>query len=157
MERRSEKRSPRRSRESWESGLGILFLGDHGLGRSGQMNGDPAGEFGGQGTGQVFVAESVLIVEVLYELEGQLLLLPLAEAALSPFREIDGVNGLIFKMFLEDGLDLRQRAEPLDEGFGVVALLKALVKLFADGVGETGDFSFTGHRDYRGWIGGFVD
>src|SRR5712691_10468088 len=60
MERRSEKRSPRRSRESWESGLGILFLGDHGLGRSGQMNGDPAGEFGGQGTGQVFVAEGIL-------------------------------------------------------------------------------------------------
>ena len=126
------------------SGLGILFLGDHGLGRSGQMNRDPAGEFGGQGTGQVFVAESILIVEVLDELEGELLLLPLAEAALPPFGEIDGVNGLIFKVLFENGLDLRHRAEPLDEGFGVMAVLKALVKLFAEGVGETSDFSFAG-------------
>src|SRR5437867_5310181 len=124
------------------SGFRIFFLGDHGLGRSGQMNGDPAGEFGGQGTGQVFVAESMLVVEVLDELEGELLLLPLAEAALPPFGEIDGVNGLIFKVFLEDGLDLGHGAEPLDEGFGVMAILKALVNLFTDGVGETSDFSF---------------
>ena len=40
-------------------GLRILFLGDHGLGRGGQMNGTQRGEFVGQGTGQVFVAEGV--------------------------------------------------------------------------------------------------
>jgi len=119
------------------------------------MNGDPAGEFGGQGTGQVFVAEGILVVEVLDLREGELLLLPLAEAALPPFGEVDGVNRVIFKVSLEDGLDPRQRGEPLDEGSGVVAILKALVKLFGMQLWKASDFSFACH--HKGWIGGFVD
>jgi len=36
-------------------------------------------------------------------------------------------------------------AEPIDEGFSDMAILKALVKLFADGVGEASDFSVASH------------
>ena len=90
------------------------------------------------------MAESILVIEVLDKPEGELLLLPLAEAALSPFGEIDGVDGLIFEMLLEDGLDLWHRAEPFDERFGVMPILKPLVKLFAEGVGKASDFSFSG-------------
>jgi len=60
------------------------------------------------------VAESILIVEVLDELECELLLLPLAEAALAPLGEINGVDGAALKVSLKDTLDLRHVAEPID-------------------------------------------
>ena len=74
------------------------------------------------------------IIKVLDELQGEKLLLPLAEA-------IDGVDGTALKPGLEDTLDLRHGAEPCEQGFGVVTILKAAIELFADGMGEPSYFS----------------
>jgi len=131
--------------EAKPSAFGIPFVGDQGLGGGGQMNGNPVGEFGGERTGEIFVTEGVLVSEVLYKCEGPLLLLPLAEAAFFPFGEIDGVDGVAFKVGFENGLGFRQRVEPGKEGFGLVAILEALVELFANEVRQTGDFSGSGH------------
>jgi len=117
------------------SGAGILFPADHSLGRNCEVAGEP----GGHG------ACELLIIKVFDELEGELLLLPLAEAALAPLGEINGVDGAARKVSLKDTLDLRHVAEPIDEGFSDMAILKALVKLFADGVGEASDFSVASH------------
>ena len=117
------------------SGARIPFTADHGLGRNGEVAGEPSGH----GVGEM------LIIKLPDELPRQHLLLPFAEAALAPLGEIDGVDGTAFKVGLEDTLDIWHRAEPCDQGFGVMTILKALVKLFADGIRETSDFSGASH------------
>src|SRR6266404_3270771 len=100
------------------------------------------------------MTNGILVIDVLHELERELLLLPFAEAALLPFGEVYGIDGIAFKVGLQNGLNLGQSIEPLDEGLGLLAVLKALVDLFANGVGQMSDFSVaSSHMRLIGLIG----
>ncbi len=45
------------------------------------------------------------------------------------------------ELVLEEGLDLGQGVEPGEEGVGRLVFAEAAVELFAEGEGETGDFT----------------
>jgi hypothetical protein len=45
------------------------------------------------------------------------------------------------ELVLEEGLDLRQGVEPGEEGVAGLIFAEAAVELFAEGEGETGDFT----------------
>ena len=117
------------------------------------MNGNPASKFGGEVIGQFFLAEGGVILEVVDEAEGELLVLPFLKAALAPFAEVLGADGVAVEMFIQDRLDFGERTEPVHELPGVVAVLKALIKLFADVVREPSDFAFaSGHKQVMGSV-----
>src|SRR5258706_14566636 len=103
-------------------------------------------ELSGNGTGERFVAEAVLILQVLDELEGLLADVPLAVAAIFPGGEVGGGDGVTVKLGLENGLYFREGVEPGEDRFGFVAIAQSGVELFADVVWETSDFSGASHE-----------
>ena len=74
---------------------------------------------------------------------------PVEEAAVIPFGEVLGADGDAFEVLGEDGLDFGEGVKPLQEGHAGFAVVKALVELFAEGVGETGDFTGAFHKVLR--------
>ena len=69
--------------------------------------------------------------------------LPVAVAAVLPFGEVAGSDGVAFKVFFEDSLDFREGIEPFENGLTLFAVVKTAIELFTDVVRETSDFSGT--------------
>ena len=107
------------------------------------MNGNPAGEFFVEGVGERFVAERLFAAEVVDHGESVLANLPVAVAAVFPFGEVAGSDGMVFKVFFENGFDFGEGVEPFENGFALFAVVKAAIELFTDGVRKTSDFSGT--------------
>jgi hypothetical protein len=79
--------------------------------------------------------------EKLEELGGVVLEEPVAVAALFPFGEVLFGDGAAVEFGGEDGFDFGERVEPGEDGFGGDTVVEFEVELFADGVGEAGDFA----------------
>ncbi len=71
---------------------------------------------------------------------------PFGEGAGAPFAEVLRADRPAVELAGEDLPDLGQGIEPGEEGFGRLGVGEAVVELFADGVGETGDFAGGGHE-----------
>ncbi len=125
------------------SGGGVLFGYDERVSRGGVLKGGPVGELVGERFGEGLVAKGVLVLEVLDEIKRFLADEPIAEAAIGPFSEVDGTHGASAEVFGEDGTDFGQGIEPIEDGFGLLAVVEAAVELVADLMGEAGDFSVT--------------
>ena len=69
--------------------------------------------------------------------------LPTVIAATSPLGEVARGQGASAELGSEDSADLRRGVKPVENGAGLLAIAKALVDLFADGMRETSDFSVT--------------
>jgi hypothetical protein len=87
------------------------------------------------------MAEGICVVSLLDESQSVLASDPVAIAAAAPFVEIDFVDWLRIEMFGEDGLDFGKRVEPGEQSRAFLAIEEALIELFADSVGEAGDFT----------------
>ena len=110
------------------------------------MEGEPMDELAGAGFGEGLVAEGVFILEAGEEGEGVLAEEPVAVATEAPLGEVCGGDGAAVEVGGEEGLDFGEGIEPVEEGWGQFAVVEAVVELFADGVGEAGDFAGAGHR-----------
>ena len=93
-----------------------------------------------------FVAQAVLIVEIADKFERVLPDKPIAVAAILPFGEVDRTDRPAGELGFENGTDLGQSIEPGEDGFCLVAVAKAVVKLFANFVGEASDFTGASHK-----------
>jgi hypothetical protein len=71
---------------------------------------------------------------------------PFGESALSPFGHVLFIDGATAEFLVEDFSDFRKQVEPFDEFGSLLAVAETAVEIFADRVGETGDFSVTGHN-----------
>jgi len=128
------------------AGVGVGVFGVEGTdGDGGVVEGEPAGEFVGEGAGQGVVAEGFFVVEVMCQGEGIAAGEPVAVAAVFPLGEVGRGDGLGGELGGEDGLDLGEGVEPLEEGWAWLVVEEAAVELVADGEGEAGDFSGAGH------------
>ena len=133
------------------AGFGVGVFGVEGAyGDGGVVKGEPAGEFVGEGAGQRFGAEGFFVIEVVGEGEGTVAGEPVAVAAIFPLGKVGRGEGLGGELGGEDGLDLGEGVEPLEEGSAGLAVEAAAVELVADGGGETGDFSGAGHGGKEG-------
>jgi hypothetical protein len=123
-------------------GVGVeVFGGESADGGGGVTKGEPAGEFVGEGAVKGFVAEGILVLEVTGESEGVEAGEPVAVAAAFPLGEVGRGDGLGGEVGGEDGLDLGEGVEPVEEGGAGLVVEEAAVKLVSDGEGETGDFA----------------
>ncbi len=86
------------------AGVGIVAV--EALGGGGVLEGEPAEEFIGARLGESFVAEGVVILEALDEVESLSMNLPVAIAAGAPLVEVNLVNGATIEFGGQDGLDL---------------------------------------------------
>ncbi len=66
---------------------------------------------------------------------------PLLKAAEFPFGKVLLINGPATEKPGHDGMDFGQGIEPLEEPGIRLLIEEALVELFADGLGEAGDFA----------------
>jgi hypothetical protein len=146
------------------AGFGVGVFGVEGAdGDGGVVEGEPAGEFVGEGAGQRVVAEGFFVFEVMGQGEGVVAGEPVAVAAVFPLGEVGRGEGLGGELGGEDGLDLGEGIEPVEEGGAGLVVEEAAVELVANGGGEAGDFSGASHgvKGVRGlvdwWIGGLVD
>jgi len=127
-------------------GVGVEVFGRQGAeGDGGVVKGEPAGEFVGEEAGQRFVAEGFFVFEVMRQGQGIVAGEPVPVAAVFPLGEVGRGEGLGGELGGEDGLDLGQGVEPVEEGWAGLVVEKAAVELVSDGEGETGDFSGAGH------------
>ena len=81
-------------------------------------------------------------------LAGLAVLEPVLEAALTPFGEVDVVDGLAVEEVGEDRADLWEVVEPREDALGGLAVGQALVEFLADLVREPSSFSGSSH-DFR--------
>jgi len=82
--------------------------------------------------------------------------LPFEVAALAPGGEVLFADGEAVEGVFEDGEDFGLGVEPVEQGRAGFAVLQAEVELFAEVVGEGGDFAVAGAvgvRDRLEWIG----
>ena len=101
-------------------------------------------ELVGERTFDGLLTKAVLVLETFGKIEDVLVDLPVAVAAVFPFREVLWVEGAPVELGGENGADLGERVEPFEDGFGLLAVLQTTIELLAEGVRETGDFSGTG-------------
>jgi hypothetical protein len=78
--------------------------------------------------------------------ESFLLVEPIAVTAFTVLREILLQDGHAAELGGQDGLDLRQGIEPLDQWLGLFGIAHSDIELLPDLVGESCDFSSGGHR-----------
>jgi len=124
----------------------VRVFGGEGLdGDGGVVKGEPAGELVGEGAGQGVVAEGFFVVEVAGQGEGIAAGEPVGVAAVFPLGEVGWGDGLGGEVGDEDGEDLGEGVEPLEEGRAWLVVEEAAVELVADGDGEAGDFSGARH------------
>jgi hypothetical protein len=129
--------------------LGVC--GGEGLdGDGGVVEGEPVGEFVGEEAGQGVVAEGFFVVEVTGQCEGVAAGEPVRVAAVFPLGEVGGGDGLGGEIGGEDGADLREGVEPIEEGWAWFVVEEAAVELVADGEWEAGDFSGASHGGQEG-------
>jgi len=119
----------------------VLLVGDEGFGGGGVMEGDPMSELGADGIAQGLVAEGVLVIELLNEIESVLADEPVVVTAVAPVGQIDLVERAPVEVGGEDGLDFRDGVEPIEDGVGLFAVAEAAIELLTDVVREAGDFS----------------
>ena len=99
------------------AGFGVGVFGVEGAdGDGGVVEGEPAGEFVGEGAGQRVVAEGFLVLEVMREGEGVVAGEPVAVAAIFPLGKVGRGEGS--ELGGEDGLDLGEGVEPARGGMG---------------------------------------
>jgi len=123
-------------------GVGVEVFGGEGAdGGRGVTQGEPAGELVGERTGEGFVAEGVWVLEFTGEGEGVEAGEPVAVPAGFPMGEVGWGDGLGGEVGGEDGLDLGERVEPVEEGGAGLVVEEAAVELVADGKGEPGDLA----------------
>ena len=122
---------------------------------AGDEGGVAAAEDGGEGVGKVFLPTLVDLGALAFDVLGVeedfggefLAELPFGEAALAPVAEVLPADGAALELVLEEGLDLGEGVEPGEEGVAGLVVAEAAVELFAEGEGETGDFTgASGHN-----------
>ena len=122
---------------------------------AGDEGGVTAAEDGGEGVGKVFLPTLVDLGALAFDVLGVeedfggefLAELPFGEAALAPVAEVLPADGAALELVLEESLDLGQGVEPGEEGVAGLVVAEAAVELFAEGEGETGDFTgASGHN-----------
>jgi len=129
----------------------VEFRGQKGLGCGGVLDGDPVGEFIIEWTGEGFIPEGVLVLEIGDHSEGVVTDLPVAKTALVPFGEICRDDSVAIEVSFKDRSDFGQGVEPLEEGFTLFTVLNTAIELFTDFVRETSDFSGAGHKLGEVW------
>ncbi len=103
----------------------MVFGGDEVLGGGGVIEGGPLGELGREGSGEGLVRDGLVVFEVAGEVEDVLADEPVAIPALSPFGEVDWVNGAVVEFLGEDGTDFGLGMEPFEESVGLLAILES--------------------------------
>jgi hypothetical protein len=123
-------------------GGGVEVLGGEGADGGGSVaQGEPAGELVGEGTGEGFVAEGEGVLEVTGEGKGVEAGEPVAVAAGFPMGEVGRGDGLGVEVGGQDGLDLGEGVEPVEEGGAGLVVEEAAVELVTDGEREPGDLA----------------
>jgi len=123
-------------------GVGVEVFGGEGAdGGGGVTKREPTGEFVGERSGEGIVAEGVWVLEFTGEGKGVEAGEPVAVPAGFPMGEVGWGDGLGGEVGGEDGLDLGERVEPVEEGGAGFVVEDAAVELVADGKGEPGDFA----------------
>lgn len=130
----------------FDDGVGLSGKGSS---EGGVLEGRPAGEFFGEGTGEGGVAEILFVLEAAGDFEGVLANEPVAEASATPVGKVLFGDWAAGEFGGEDGFDFREFVEPFDQGLASFAVAEATVKLFADFVGEAGDFALAQLGDVR--------
>ena len=131
------------------TGLG-LGLGSHeGLSGGGVLEAKPASEFVGEVAGEGLLFRGERIIHRVEEVEGILADEPIAVAAAFPFGEVARGEGAGVKLGGEDGSNLRQGVQPLEQGFAGLAVAQAAVELVTQLVGKTGNFASSATREMR--------
>ena len=118
-----------------------------------QTEGDDAGEVVGEGAAAGGGLDVVLVggqfIGIGKEVLGGE---PFLVAAVAPFGDVLGCDGASVELAGEDGLDLGEPVEPLQDGFGFEAIFETGVELSADLAGEAGDFTDTCHKTVISYI-----
>jgi hypothetical protein len=122
------------------------FLGGIGVERLVEAMGGKGGSAGGQAAGGA--EESAGVMGIGFEkVEGNLGIGPALETGFAPVGEVLGSDGLAVEVFGEGGLDGGEGIEPGNEFGGGLEVAQAAVELFAEVVGQTGNFA--GKRFHR--------
>ena len=123
------------------------------MGQGSEMQSDPTGKFAGERSGEGLGGAVLVGVEVLEEFECLLTEEPIAETAIAPGSEVDGVDGFGVEFSLEDGLNFGKVVEPRENGESAMAVKEAFIDLLADVVGKVGSLSGASVHRGRSWIG----
>ena len=134
---------------------GVVVVPDGGGVRAFVPFGEGDGEAGGEELGGAFSHEAAGFFEVVRggvciagALKEIVAGLPLGKAALTPLGKVLGNDGISLKEVADDLLDFGEGVEPLDEGDARDVAFEPAVEFLPDFIGETGDFSVTGHEDW---------
>ena len=104
-------------------------------------------EFVGERAGEELLEFRIVGTGGLDDVPDFLVNTPIAEAAIFPFGNILGSDGMAVEIGDNESLDLGQGVEPIDESDGRFAGVEAEVQFFQNLRREAGDFSVAVHEN----------